>query len=182
MFDYEDEYKKATENAMVNTYNGISRFNWNKLFLNMVLLSALIGMGYFSFVYLKKGTNFFHKTKVMGVSYTMSDDKYEKQLKQMYDKEVENNKVKMNDALSNIVNTSTVRDDYLYTQAISKEIDKKSHHNSRIVVVKKGDTLASIAQEYYGNSMDFDKIIKSNRELSSDSHIIHIGQKLNVPY
>lgn len=182
MFNYEDEYRKATENAMVNTYNKISRFNRNKLFLNIILLSAFIGIGYFSFIYLKEETHFFHKTKVMGISYTISDDEYQQQLNQIYDKEAEKSNVNIHDALSTIVNSSTLRDNSHYTQAISKEIDKKYHHNNRLIVVKKGDTLASIAQEYYGNSMAFDKIIKSNSQLSSASHMIYIGQKLNVPY
>jgi len=182
LFNYEDEYRKATENAMVNTYNKISRFNRNKLFLNLILLSAFIGISYFSFIYLKEETHFFHKTKVMGISYTISDDQYQQQLNQIYDKEAEKSNVNIHDALSNIVNTSTLRDNSHYTQAISKEIDKKSHKNSRVIIIKRGDTLANLAEKYYGNPMAFDKIIESNHELSSDSHMIYIGQKLNVPY
>jgi len=182
LFNYEDEYKKATENAMVNTYDEISSVNRKKLFLNMVLLTAFVGIGYFSYVYLKNETTFLHKTKVMGVSYTISDDEYKKELNHMYNEEAKKSQVEMNNALSTIINTSTARDDSSYTQAISKEIDQKHHQNSRVIVVKKGDTLASIAQHYYGNAMAFDKIIESNSELSSDSHMIYVGQKLNLPY
>ena len=92
------------------------------------------------------------------------------------------NRVNVSDALSSIVNTSTLRDDSLYTQAISQEIDGTYHQNSRVILVEKGDTLASISEEYYGNSMEFDKIIEANEHLNKDSKIIHIGQKLNVPY
>lgn len=182
MFDYDEEYKKATESAMVNTCNDINEFNWNALFSNILLLSAFIGIGYFSFTYVKQETNFFQKTSVMGVSHTVSDNEYEQQVNTIYDKEVNGNKTNINDALSDIVNTSTSREESQYTQAISKEIDTKHQQESRTIVIKEGDTLASISKKYYGNSMAFNKIIESNRELSNDSHMIYIGQKLNLPY
>lgn len=183
MFDYDDEYKKATESAMVNSCNETNGFNWKVLLFNMIGLSALIGIVYFTFNYLKEETHFFHKTNVMGVSYTMSNEEYEQHLNSLYDQEINNDKTNMNDVLSYIVNTSTTKDNSEYTQAISQEINKKhQQHGSRTIVVKAGDTLASLSKKYYGNSMAFNKIIENNRELSSGSDTIYIGQKLNLPY
>jgi LysM repeat protein len=181
LFDYEDEYKKATQSAMVNTYEVQDGLNWRALFVNGVLLSAFAGIGYFGFIYLKNETTFFNKTTaVMGATHTINDAEYLKQLTNSMDEEV--NRVNVSDALSSIVNTSTLRDNSLYTQAISQEIDGTYHQNSRVILVEKGDTLASISEEYYGNSMEFDKIIEANERLNKDSKIIHIGQKLHVPY
>ena len=180
MFNYEDEYRKATEDAMVNTYEKKQYFNWKALFLNSILLSAFATLGYFSFIYLKEEpTILTHKTTVMGISHTISDEEYAERLNKIYSDELEED---ISDALSSIVNTSTLRDDSLYTQAISQEIDGKYHENSRVILVEKGDTLASISEAYYGNSMEFNKIIEANEHLSEESNIIHIGQKLNVPY
>jgi len=183
--NYEDEYKRATKGAMVNAYDGYQSFNWKALFINSILLSFFGAVGYFGFIYLKQETTFFHnKTMVMGISHTVSDAEYTKSLNAMYADELkeESKTVNVSDALSNIVNTSTLRDDSLYTQAISQEIDGSYHKNSRIILVKQGDTLASISEEYYGNSTNFKKIIENNKELTSEFHMLYVGQKLNLPY
>ncbi|SFV62709.1 hypothetical protein MNB_SV-14-897 [hydrothermal vent metagenome] len=89
----------------------------------------------------------------------------------------------LSEKIENVVNTSTPNDDSLYTQAISKEIDSNVYHkNSRVILVEKGDTLGSISEKFYGNPMEFDKIIKANKELNSNSQVIHVGQRLNIPY
>ena len=131
--DYEDEYKKATQSAMVNVHDGEQSFNGKALFLNTVLLSIFGAIGYFGFIYLKKETIFFHnKTTVMGISHTVSDAEYAKSLNEMYVDELEESgTLNVSDALSSIVNTSTLRDDSLYTQAISQEIDGTDQKKSK---------------------------------------------------
>ena len=191
MFNYEDEYEKATQDAMVNKHEIIKTINGKALFLNMILLGAFAGIGYWGVTYLKNETQFLSSTKVMGVSYTiddvvenesLSDTEYLKQLSNISNEEVEEaNRVNISDALSSIVNTS-MKDNSLYTQALSSEIESIERENNRVVLVKKGDTLASLAEKYYGNSMKFNRIIESNKHLNKDSKIIQIGQKLNIPY
>ena len=51
----------------------------------------------------------------------------------------------------------------------------------RVVTVKKGDTLASISKRFYGNSMKFDKIIRANRRIRSQSTSLRLGEKLWIP-
>ena len=48
-------------------------------------------------------------------------------------------------------------------------------------VVQKGDTLAKIAVEYYGDARLYTKIFEANRDILSDPDKIKPGQKLRIP-
>jgi nucleoid-associated protein YgaU len=48
-------------------------------------------------------------------------------------------------------------------------------------VVKKGDTLSKIAEEFYGDKMLYTKIFDANRDVLSDPNKIKPGQKLLIP-
>jgi nucleoid-associated protein YgaU len=48
-------------------------------------------------------------------------------------------------------------------------------------VVKSGDTLSKIAEEFYGDKMLYDRIFDANRNLLSDPNKIKPGQKLLIP-
>lgn len=48
-------------------------------------------------------------------------------------------------------------------------------------VVKKGDTLSKIAEEYYGDPQLYPKIFEANRDLLEDPDKIKPGQKLRIP-
>jgi len=67
------------------------------------------------------------------------------------------------------------------------EIDKKrvvkkvKKPQYRVVTVKKGDTLASFAERYYGNPMDFKRIVRANRDIRSSHSHLHLGQKVIIP-
>jgi len=192
MFDNnnEDEYIKATQDAQVNAY-GRKRGIGLTVIWNLFLLFSFSFLGYLGFNYLKDETTLFNdtfvsKTAVMGVSETKSDMEYLKMLNSVSMDEIGHStkeNLSLSDALDNVVNTSTLRDNSLYTQAISQEIDGNTYHqNSRVIFVEKGDTLGSLSEKYYGNSIDFNKIIEANEKLNKDSQVLHIGQKLNVPY
>ncbi len=51
----------------------------------------------------------------------------------------------------------------------------------RVITVKKGDTLASLAEKYYGNPMDFKRIIRANRDIKNSHSHLHLGQKVIIP-
>lgn len=51
----------------------------------------------------------------------------------------------------------------------------------RIHVVHPGDTLSAIADANYGNSGDFDKIVRANPLVISDPNLIFVGQSLKIP-
>ena len=59
-----------------------------------------------------------------------------------------------------------------------KVIPKKT----RVVIIKKGDTLNIIAQRYYGNSTEFKRIIRANKNIRSAKTSLKLGQKIIVPY
>jgi nucleoid-associated protein YgaU len=48
-------------------------------------------------------------------------------------------------------------------------------------VVKKGDTLSKIAEEFYGDKMLYPKIFEANRDQLVDPDKIKPGQKLRIP-
>ena len=85
MFNYRDEYIEATQYAQINTYEENPETNMKLVFLNLLLLSILIYLG---FSYLKSehnnvslGFDGYHKTVVMGVShdspvYEYKDEKF----------------------------------------------------------------------------------------------------------
>ena len=189
MFDNrEDEYLKATQDAQVNTHTNKGTVNGLMIVWNLFLLASFTFMGYLGFNYLKNETTIFNdtiptQTAVMGVSQTKSDSEYLDMLNSMEMDIVNKKELSLSVAMDDVINTSTTKDDSLYTQAISKEIDSNTYHkNSRVILVEKGDTLGSISEKFYGNSMEFDKIIKANEKLNKNSQVIHVGQKLNVPY
>ena len=48
-------------------------------------------------------------------------------------------------------------------------------------VVRKGDTLSKIAEEFYGDKMLYPKIFEANRDLLNDPDKIKPGQRLRIP-
>ncbi len=61
---------------------------------------------------------------------------------------------------------------------VVKKVKKPQY---RVVTVKKGDTLASLAERYYGNPMDFKRIVRANRDIRSSHSHLHLGQKVIIP-
>jgi len=60
-------------------------------------------------------------------------------------------------------------------------LEQRHTQNSRFVTIKEGDTLAKIAKKFYGNPLQYQKIIKANQKLQKTA-TIYIGQKINIPY
>jgi nucleoid-associated protein YgaU len=73
--------------------------------------------------------------------------------------------------------------DMAVAQMESEKVQAASGHKSTIHIVKKGDNLGQIAQNYYGTQgakkENISKIVKANR-LKSDRQI-YVGQKLVIP-
>ncbi len=59
---------------------------------------------------------------------------------------------------------------------------KVSTEKTRIIEIKKGDTLISLAQKFYGDSMKFQRIIRANKSIKSSKTRLKLGQKVIVPY
>jgi LysM repeat protein len=52
---------------------------------------------------------------------------------------------------------------------------------SRRYTVQRGDTLSSIAQRFYGNPADWQRLYQANRSVVRDPNLIFQGEVLNVP-
>ena len=51
----------------------------------------------------------------------------------------------------------------------------------KFYVVERGDSLAYIALQFYGNTNDFKKIFEANRDLIANPEKINVGQRLRIP-
>jgi len=193
MFNKQDEYQKATQHAQVNTYDEGKRISAKLIFLNLSLF-ALVG----SFVFLYTQTNLLsgldsQKTAVLGVSLTVDDSNDEEYLKVLSNAEVDSVKeastqiplASLNNSMKLIVSEASIQSQSSYTNAISRELDDNQENDKRdyrVVIVKKGDTLSTLSEKFYGNSMQFQKIINSNKHLTEQSYTLYVGEKINIPY
>ncbi len=195
MYNGEEEYLRATRDAQVNT---IDRKEKRALlfFINMLLFLALAIIG---FLYFTQGKNYLSenlfggKTAVLGATHRSTDSDYsDEELMVMLNNPdgktaLENSALKEQAELSNEMNQVMMelsnKSKSSYESSISEELDDHSKDvKGRVVVVKKGDTLSSLAEKYYGNSMAFRPIIENNKEITEQSHTLYIGQKINIPY
>jgi nucleoid-associated protein YgaU len=51
----------------------------------------------------------------------------------------------------------------------------------RDYVIQSGDSLSKIAQRFYGNANDWQKIYQANKDKIKDPNLIHPGQKIIIP-
>jgi len=167
----DDYYNEAIKNALINNNNIKNKTKTSLLILSLSLIGVVSFFGY----------NFFqnsvmHKTKVMGESHTkpilQSDIDYATEIEKLDTPDIDG---EYNSQLVEYVN-----------KEINKASDEDTMNRWRniVIVVKQGDTLASLAKKYYNDSTAYDKIIKNNPELTEESHIIYPGQKLKIlqPY
>ena len=72
---------------------------------------------------------------------------------------------------------------YLNTKQ-SKSVNsvKSSPKKTRVITVKKGDTLNVIAQRVYGSAKEYKRIIRANKNIRSSKTRLKLGQKVIVPY
>ena len=185
MYNNKDEYIEATKDASVNTYGHQKISNRKLIILNLFLASTLGIMGYIGFDAFAEKTPFLKQTTVMGVSHTINDENYIAMLNRSEVDTLKNSEDGLRSAIDTIVSTSSGEEDS-YVKSISKEIsaikEQKKEKEIITIVVKKGDTLASLAEEYYGDSMAYRKIIEANSKLTEASSIIYVGETINLPY
>ncbi len=113
------------------------------------------------------------------------------------------NKIKtqmeLSQAMNSILDESNVESS-VYTQELNSEIigegaikedsiakiesntKEESSSKDRVVIVKKGDTLAGISKKVYGNEMKYKKIMASNNNIVNDPSMIYVGQEITLPY
>ena len=52
---------------------------------------------------------------------------------------------------------------------------------SQFYTVQSGDTLSKIAERFYGNASEYNKIFEANRPMLNDPDHIFVGQQLRIP-
>ena len=67
-----------------------------------------------------------------------------------------------------------------YTSSLSKEVDTRTKE-MRYYIVKKGDTLATIAYKIYGSHRDYKRLYNANPNILRRADRIYIGQRLRIP-
>jgi len=179
-----DEYTEATEHASINTHS--IREN-NLGVFNLFLLTTIGVMGYVSFDSLHEKSSFFKNINILNKDKTENQSATDQELIDILGT-VDINSVAVDDkkkfislssAINSVVNNSSLEETSPYTQALTREINRD---NERVVIIKKGDTLASLSEQYYGDSMAYSKILKANKSLSQASYTIFVGQELILPY
>ena len=62
-----------------------------------------------------------------------------------------------------------------------RRFNASGENEMRFIIVKRGDTLSSIALKAYGSVSKYKKIIKANPTLIKKKKIIYPGQRLRIP-
>ena len=96
-------------------------------------------------------------------------------------------------AMNNLTDDTKIADNTTYANELRKEIGSKSEESSslvannsvnekaRAVIIKKGDTLQGLSDKFYGDPMNYKRIIASNDSLHFDD-TIYEGQTILLPY
>jgi len=188
MFTQQDEYAEATAQASINTYDEEKTSNYKLGVFNLFLLTTIGVMGYVSLDTLNGTPDFLKKISIIAEKKEVLISTSDKDLLNILndldvdsveDEIIENDNAKMSMAMENLISSSAMTDNSLYTKALSQEINPLK---IRVITVKKGDTLASLSEKYYGNSMAYSRIITANKSLNKKSSTIYVGQTLNLPF
>ncbi len=75
--------------------------------------------------------------------------------------------------------THNIRRDNSSKESITKSVDA---HHIRTIVVKKGDTLYTLAEKAYGNASYYRLIFDANPKVLKSKKDLHIGQVLRIPF
>jgi nucleoid-associated protein YgaU len=68
-----------------------------------------------------------------------------------------------------------------FARAVEESSMSTENPYAQYHVVKKGDTLSKIAEEYYGDKMLYPKIFEANKDVLDDPDKIKPGQRLRIP-
>ena len=184
MFDGRNEYSQAIQDARLNTYPLQNKMNRKFFFLNLFIFSIFILVGYLGVDYLKNHAKDFKKTNVLGVNYI--NPNYKMQQSELMDKidELHDEVVTLKQEVSmkKIVDNLVIASEESAKNAYVKSSINKYDKSLRTILVQHGDTLVSLAEEFYGSSMAFHKIINANNSLTNESHTIYVGQTIYIPY
>ncbi len=206
--EYQIDYIKESQSATINQDNDDDE---DSLYFKILFLVGTIAIvGYLGFYYIHSSHETPKKSRVMGVSHLNSNEETTvqtppsvkkdntyirdniKNIVSNYEKENSRVHYRNSQDISNELNSMV---DAFYNKKASIPIELSGIVNEfykenskelkgdkdRIITVKEGDTLALIAQRFYGNAMKYQKIIDANRQLQK-STTLYIGEKIKIPY
>ena len=121
-----DEYREATEHASINTHHRIlmNKEGYKLGIFNLFLLTTLGLMGYVGFDSLKEKSNFFENTDMLNVDNESIEILGILDINHLA-LESEKKLISVASEIDNLVNSSTLEDNSIYTQALSREIHKE---------------------------------------------------------
>lgn len=64
---------------------------------------------------------------------------------------------------------------------LTRTLEEESRSNVKVIVVRPGDTLGTLAAKYLGNALKWKVIYEANRDRLSDPDIVPIGMRLRIP-
>jgi len=125
MFNNRDEYAAATEKASINQHSKGNRQGYKLGIFNLFLLTTIGVMGYVSFDSLRDESNFLDGISILNTS-SSSDSELLEILSTVDINSVKDKKdlESLNSAINEVVSDSSLSNTSLYTQAISRELDK----------------------------------------------------------
>jgi|GEM_PF-2379798 len=176
MFETKDPdsyYSEAVKDAIINNR---TRKN-SKTILLVVNLSFIVVASILGFKYFSSSNSV--ESKVLGVTHiAQKGDSSENSSKDIdFTSEIE----KIDKETSDNEYSSQL-EKYISQEMESPQESKQEPQQKRdiVIVVKKGDTLASLAKKYYNDPKAYNLIIENNREIFKNSHTIYPGQELKI--
>jgi len=64
---------------------------------------------------------------------------------------------------------------------LTRALEEESRGPMKVVVVRPGDTLGTLAEKYLGNALKWKMIYDANRDRLNDPDIIPVGMRLRIP-
>jgi len=201
MFNTDEIYKDAIKNSRIHYENTTQKQSSGLVWKSTVLVVLLLPIGYLAFSYydtlsvddslvVQQEPNV-EVTNSAAIQYRQDVKSSDNRLGQQ---EVSNNAAaneqnELSLAISDIVEEGDALNTEVYISKLQEELaivtkldQKEKTKAPRSVVVKKGDTLQSIAHKYYGNTQEYKRIIASNHALTKNKNTIYEGQTIILPY
>lgn len=181
MFNTDEIYNEAVKNSSIH-YEDNTKQEKSGFLLKLIIAVLISLLGYLGFAYYSKisvDETLVVQPEQIVQAQNASEVDYMKALASM-ENELDN---------ETVVDENEALDTASYISKLQKEIGvegetekEDTSKESRTIVVKKGDTLQSIANRYYGNTQEYKRIIASNTALTNSNNIIYEGQTIILPY
>lgn len=200
MFNTDEIYKDAIKNSRIH-YKNTTQKQSSGLVWKSTVFVLMLPVGYLAFSYyntlsvddslvVQQESNV-EVTNSATIQYRQDVKSIDKASGQqaVSNNVAANEQTELSLAISDIVEEGDALNTEVYISKLQEELaivtkldQKEKTKVPRSIVVKKGDTLQSIAQKYYGNPQEYKRIIASNHALTKNKNTIYEGQTIILPY